>query len=524
MLPSAGTGMPPVLRSSRRPVLLPISVFLTLGAGVDCTTLHQRRAHLRSSRVESESEGQWQVCADEGEPVSAPGRVRFGWAMSWVESSLPPGATCSVASFGSDPAPFIRKVCQCSPQQQNSGTEVREEMGMSWAWCADEGKACSCPSGVVRFGEGNRWVTSAAEGQTAPETVLCRADGFDGEDPAVSVTKECWCKQSPPTPQAKQARVAVVLLSRRPPNLDLWLKYHLGYMGIEHVFIDVEDTPEFNTTWAGLRNTERQHVTLWKATPADRGFGSRPADDYETLQRRQLKAMRRAKEEAAERGIDWLLHIDDDELLYTPMHRKLGELLAAMPPNFDQAFIPNVEAVYPSADIQNCFADTTEINVNPYTYNSYANGKAAVRVSDDAAVPAGPHMWKEATGGEVPSIMLDREPFGSPLFVVHYESCPFARWEDKFWELGNTSLTKINSIPFRFYRESIKKMQSCRSASDAAANDDRQAAFLEEDCSTVALQHFWAQWKTEDNPALRRQDLVPLPIPWKDIAEGRFPK
>jgi len=367
---------------------------------------------------------------------------------------------------------------------------------------------------------------------------LCSTEAFRKEDPDEGQAKECWCEELSKSQQQQQQqhqqhqqqqeqqqqrqqpqsllsqekssnRVAVVLLSRRPPDLKLWLMYHIGYMSVDHVFLQVEDSPLFNQTWSSLSPSLRSHITVWR-TPGRSDSDPRPLDDYETLQRRQLSAMARARDAAVALGIAWLIHIDDDELLYAPMHRPLFELFGALPSTVDQAFIPNVEAVYPSVAVQNCFAETKEVNMNPYTFASYANGKSAVRLTDGAGevAPAGPHMWRYQAGDQLPSLHLDHEPFGAPLMVVHFESCPFNRWESKFWELGNTSPGKVQSIPFPFYRESLERMQSC---SGEAHNDPDSI------CSEHSLQSFWAQWKTPANPSLAKKDLMPLNIPWKDI-------
>jgi len=300
--------------------------------------------------------------------------------------------------------------------------------------------------------------------------------------------------------------VAIVLLSRHPPNLHRWLSYHVNYMGVEHVFMLVEDTLTFSRMWQSLPAALQSHVTVWQGSAPAPDRDQRPADDYESLQARQLRTMASAKVVAADMGISWLIHIDDDELLYAPVQRSVGSILASMPSGFDQAFIPNVEAVYPSAEIKSCFSETRQINVNPATFVSYANGKAAVRVSNPDAIPAGPHMWKASSNQDIPSIQMTQEPFGSPLMVVHFESCPFARWEDKYWELGNTSPQKIRNIPFRFYKESIRRMQRCRGKGQNAP-----------DCSLAALRRLWAHWKTSANPAIRPVDLIPLHIPWEKI-------
>mmetsp|Transcript_12350 Transcript_12350/g.43505 ORF Transcript_12350/g.43505 Transcript_12350/m.43505 type:complete len:535 (-) Transcript_12350:110-1714(-) len=489
---------------------------LLLGQASLCEAALRQRVHrdraVSLQAADMPMDGEWQPCAEEGQAVAQAGRTRFGFGALWVESSLPAGASCSTSSFGSDPAPFVRKVCECAAVVPGSADDrLREELGLIWRRCGGEGESCDCKSGVVRFGNGQRWVVMDGPGH---EETPCGAGSFKGEDPDAGVPKECWCDQGQSRATVPtNNRVAVVMLSRRPPDLRLWLEYHMGHMGVEHLFLQVEDSPGFNTTFGSLKPSMQQRVTVWRAAAQVSG-DTRPQDDYETLQKRQISVMARAKQVSTEMGISWLIHIDDDELLYSPTHRHAGDLLAQMPNSFDQAYIPNAEAVYPSADVTNCFAQTTEINVNAFTFASYANGKAAVRVSDSAAVPAGPHMWKDARGTELASIHLDHLPFGAPLIVVHFESCPFVRWESKFWELGNTAPRKIDAIPFRFYRDSIKRMQECNpgSVQGAAAPTDVQA-----DCSKGALQSFWAQWKTEANPSIRRQDLVPLNIPWANI-------
>lgn len=444
----------------------------------------------------------WQPCAAEGRPIAGPGLVRFGWGMVWVESTLPSGADCSIATFGYDPVPNVQKVCECTSGAAQS-MQHRSELGVEWSHCAVEGEDCTCPSGTVRFGTGTRWISSKFD--SSRHRVQCSVADFHGLDPAKGASKECWCEDS--MNHAHSARVAIVMLSRHPPDLSRWLRYHINYMGVEHIFIQVEGTPEFNSTWNALPSTLQRHITVWLGTEVHQGVDTRPTDDYESLQARQMLAMKRAKLEAADMGIEWLIHIDDDELLFAPLHRPVGEILASMPAGFDQAYIPNVEAVYSSADVQRCFSETTLVNVNPVTFASYANGKAALRVANIDAIPAGPHMWRTSWGNDLSSIHLIKEPFGSPLLVIHFESCPFTRWEDKFWELGNTSPQKVRAIPFRFYKDSILRMQHCRANSMTSP-----------ECSEVSLKHLWAKWKTTANPSIRPEDLMPLQIPWADIS------
>lgn len=392
---------------------------------------------------------------------------------------------------------------------------VTDATGLRWTKCADEGQNCFCNSRIVRFGIANRWIVSD-EGSLNTSSLLCNERGFGGLDPAYRQIKECWCRL--PSAQddmpLSNAGVAIVLLSRRPADLRLWLAYHLDYMGVKHVFMDVEDTPLFDEAWQSLSEANKKRVTIRKAV-ASTGSG-RPWDDYTTLQARQLAAMRRAKEACKDLGIEWLLHIDDDELLYVPTHQPIGEILAAIPAQKSQVYINNVEAVYESADVtgEECFAKTSMVNMNAHTFSSYANGKAAVRVSDKNAVPAGPHNWKTKNDHQLNSISFINKTFGSPLWLIHFESCPFSRWVDKYWELGNTSPEHISKIPFPFYRQSISRMQCCRSKQESGSTvvvDGR------EECTDSALKNLWSSYKTRSNPNLRAEDLMPIVIPWQQI-------
>jgi len=232
-----------------------------------------------------------------------------------------------------------------------------------------------------------------------------------------------------------------------------------------------------------------------------------------------LKAMERAKQLATSMGIHWLIHIDDDELLYAPVHRSVGEILNFVPHGIDQAKIPNVEAVYSSPDVKSCFLEAGEANTNKYKFVSYVNGKAAVRLANTRLRPAGPHEWRAVGTPQLKSVRLDKECFGSPLMVVHYEGCPFDRWRDKYWELGNTSPEQLQKIPFAFYRDSITRIQHCATGQAQHYRNSVLEPARSKNCNETHLKNFWAEHKSIYNPQLRRQDLMPVSIPWRHVLE-----
>lgn len=452
--------------------------------------------------------------------VPQQGRARFGYGLAWVEAEVEEGAPCAPPTFGNDPIPGVMKTCQCStaPDQAVGGGQ-RDDLGQFWERCADEDASCKCAAGSsIRFGSGSRWLVSDSGRKT--DNLVCSAASFAG-DPFIGERKECWCEK-PPKKQKPGDRVAIVLVSRKAPDIATWLKYHLGYVGVDHVFIQVEDSAGFSTALEGLSPARRAQVTFWtdaqeEVQAADQtDVGKRPKDDYSSLQARQVATMQRARKLAHKQGIQWLVHIDDDEILYVPTHRKVGDVLAAVPSMYKQVYVPNVEAVYPNDGIKDCFAETKEVNTNPYAFASYANGKSGVRVGNpdtDDLVPAGPHQWKSASGLELSSVHLDQEPFGAPFVVVHFESCPFERWEDKFWELGNTSPEKVRSIPFPFYRDSIQRFMQCGSHAQKAGSTSKVSS----ECSDISLRALWSSVKTRKNKAIRQQDVMPINIPWKAI-------
>lgn len=489
----------------------------------DAAKVNQQLRHKSQKGFGADQDAQaWTHCADEGEGVSQEGTVRFGWDSNWVQSKLIAGATCVSANFdGKDPKPFVSKVCECLAQPDGVDSDSRQELGVFWERCADEGGSCTCDSGRVRFGEGTRWVTADRRGGDAPTP--CAVSSF-ADDPAKNTVKECWCSEAKQKSQ-QPAKVAIVMLSRHPPDLKTWLRYHVGYLGVEHVFIKAEDSPDMQETVEQMGPAVKNKVTLWSSASSlldvHSAVDTRPADDYTTLQARQVAAMAKAKAACEEKGIDWLIHIDDDELLHTPQHRSIGELLAAVPRQFDQAYMPNVEAVYQSAKVKSCFAETQQVNLNRCNFQGYANGKAAVRVAASTEViPAGPHMWRNSRNEDLNSLHLDKGPFGSPVMVVHYESCPFNRWKDKFWELGNTSPDKISAIPFPFYRQSIQRLQHCRSQADAATSNKQFVNLL--GCSEESLLQLWNSWKTPANPHLESKDLMPIRLPWDEILKDEM--
>jgi hypothetical protein len=141
--------------------------------------------------------------------------------------------------------------------------------------------------------------------------------------------------------------------------------------------------------------------------------------------------------------MDWLIHIDSDELLH-------GSLDA-----FDEiegdvkiVKIENMEAVYGERE-DSCFSAKRFVRCAVGKCRSYSNGKSACRPGKDITV-GGPHdfMYK----GKDANYLISYEK----LNVLHFDSCSFGAWAEKFKHIGTQLHDKP---PFEYYNESIDKVK-----------------------------------------------------------------
>ena len=114
--------------------------------------------------------------------------------------------------------------------------------------------------------------------------------------------------RKPVVASAKRARpsatsFAIATVTRNPHRFDRWLDYYRR-LGAAHVFMAVEQTPDVVAYCAA----HADFVTV-SETSAQR-------NPYDSIIDRQVIHVDNALAECAQRGIGWLFHIDDDELLH----------------------------------------------------------------------------------------------------------------------------------------------------------------------------------------------------------------
>jgi hypothetical protein len=233
-------------------------------------------------------------------------------------------------------------------------------------------------------------------------------------------------------------RCAIAGLMRRPIDLPLWLSYHRK-LGVSRFYIRLEDSPGW-TDYLLQQPDVRLEV----------GSSDKNGNNYETLMERQLSFVNQALQRwAPQDGVEWLFHLDADELL----EGDLAAALSSVPQNQTVGVLENYEAVY-EGDENSCFAAKTFLRCKSSDCVSYVNGKPVARVLAGVQL-AGPHNFSYQGS-------LDAHTFPpEELRVLHFDSCTLGSWMEKFGHLAVQN--RDNNIPFPYYRESIaaaKKAQS----------------------------------------------------------------
>ncbi len=167
---------------------------------------------------------------------------------------------------------------------------------------------------------------------------------------------------------------------------------------------------------------------------------------------RQMLAVGVVMAAALEEGMQWLLHLDSDEVVapYDCDQPLLG-YLAAQPSKIDEVIFPNFEVVPEAEEVSDPFRELTLFKKSPYylryrefehlytawkgasgrfkLFNAYITGKSALRLADvdEAFVPYSVHHF-------LPMRFTDNvkiEDEGGPV-ILHYPHCGLERFVGRF--------------------------------------------------------------------------------------------
>ena len=264
-------------------------------------------------------------------------------------------------------------------------------------------------------------------------------------------------------------QLGIVTMTKRPENFFTWLEYHLQYAS--HFFLRVEDTPALEHLLAQSPHKDRCTVTSAAST----------IRDWSGQTERQMTHVRKSLTGATAKGCTHLLHIDDDELLYLPGGLSLLQVAAlSARPDVVDIHMLNLEALAPGIDCRNPFAECCAFRHDPSTYCAYgagpsSRGKSMGVLSHTSVAPMGPHHFTAYTKEPTDELSLVLPP---PVAVIlHYESCKYTRWRDKFTDYATRQLQEgaaalgLGKTFSPFYSKSVvacAQLQTMR-GEDAAA-------------------------------------------------------
>ncbi|XP_062188919.1 glycosyltransferase-like KOBITO 1 [Phragmites australis] len=203
-----------------------------------------------------------------------------------------------------------------------------------------------------------------------------------------------------------------------------WLYYH-KVIGVSHFILFVEGEaakPAVTSVLESIRGVkvifrtkelkEKQDKSrIWNETWLS-GFFYKPCN-YELFVKQSLN-MEMAIVMARDAGMDWIIHLDTDELIHPAGAREysLRRLLLDVPDNVDMVIFPNYESSIERDDIKDPFTEVSMFKKNydhlpkdtyfglykeatrgnPNYFLTYGNGKSAARVQEHLR-PNGAHRW-----------------------------------------------------------------------------------------------------------------------------------
>jgi hypothetical protein len=263
-------------------------------------------------------------------------------------------------------------------------------------------------------------------------------------------------------------KAAIVTTLKNPgPSFDSFLRYHTA-LGFSHFFLFFDDPldPSMQTA-RKLRNvsiikTDARLRNKWKKTE----IAATNPRFYQFLESefkvRQALNVEIAIQLALRKNLDWLLHIDCDELFY-PFHGSAPDHFQSLcDAKLDNLIYANYEAIPESMDIDDYFRVATlfkknfsllpEVSLNEqqrtvikqipqlpeHLFLFYANGKSAARITNSLR-PNGGHRftYKKKRSGRTGSTTRKTEPIISrDAVILHYPCCGFRNFWSKYKTLG----------------------------------------------------------------------------------------
>ena len=232
---------------------------------------------------------------------------------------------------------------------------------------------------------------------------------------------------------------AIFTQVHKPQEFSKWLDWHLN-LHPHKIWVTVENDPY-------LKVMKDPRVIVQYKNPTGGSSWGTDLDD------RKSANFNQAAEQLRREGVEWMLTLDDDELLWVNTGRPMDVLNKY--PNDDCLVMKNYEAVFKNINEQGkCFApDTRFVDCNKGKCLGYTNGKSWGRIQQPGVQQHGAHRFKDQRG----KCVKDRYIPSTEMCILHYESCNFDKWMDKFKKLSKDMSSQINFTNFKGTQEEYLK-------------------------------------------------------------------
>lgn len=246
-------------------------------------------------------------------------------------------------------------------------------------------------------------------------------------------------------------KVGIASLMKDPHQLDTWIDFHLqSKVSKVYIYWDSEEDPP-------ARSDPRVHIQ--KVTPeflTSSGFVDNP--DWDNPLRTNAKQDLAVNDALKKSEVDYMFHIDSDELLYTPDKDIPKVLRDNESSDVDTWRIENIELAPDSADYENCFTEGSKFRRHGKNFVAYGNGKGCGRVGHVAS--HGPHYMRSLREKAEGNLPFER------IRVLHFVSCNLNEYLKKYQQYGKFKDDKWEWAQFHLKsRDNLTKCsseQECR--------------------------------------------------------------
>lgn len=205
--------------------------------------------------------------------------------------------------------------------------------------------------------------------------------------------------------------------------LPSWIEYHVNLVDQIFLFVDQDNI--------NLPN----HPKLRVITGSQKSTHAGPSGVME----RQVENINQAIILAKQAKMDWLIQIDDDELIYTT--ESLNLVLDSIDPGFSKIILFNHEILHTNNNVKNCFLECKTFKTNPNLlvkppswarptyFLFYSQGKIAVNL--DAFKHCDSVHDFDVSYGSIYKY--------APITILHYPCASYETWFKKYQKLDTWS-------------------------------------------------------------------------------------